>query len=112
MLARLRGWARRAKRDVVALYLATRDPRVPWHAKAVAACVAAYALSPVDLIPDFVPVLGYLDEVIILPLGIMLAVRLVPAELMAEFRREADRMSRSEERRVGKECRSRWSPYH
>ena len=93
MLARLRDWAYRVKRDVVALYLATRDPRVPWHAKAVAACVAAYALSPIDLIPDFIPVLGYLDDLIILPLGIMLAVRLVPAELMAEFRREADRVS-------------------
>jgi uncharacterized membrane protein YkvA (DUF1232 family) len=64
MLARLRDWAYRVKRDVVALYLATRDPRVPWHAKAVAACVAAYALSPIDLIPDFIPVLGYLDEVV------------------------------------------------
>ena len=62
MLARLRDWAYRVKRDVVALYLATRDPRVPWYAKAVAACVAAYALSPIDLIPDFIPVLGYLDE--------------------------------------------------
>jgi uncharacterized membrane protein YkvA (DUF1232 family) len=92
-LARLRNWAHRAKRDVIALYLATRDPRIPWYAKAVTACVAAYALSPIDLIPDFIPVLGYLDEVIILPLGIMLAVRLVPAELMAEFRREADRVS-------------------
>jgi len=74
MLARLRGWARRAKRDVVALYLATRDPHVPWYAKAVATCVVAYALSPIDLIPDFIPVLGYLDEVFILPIGIVLAV--------------------------------------
>ena len=101
MLARLRGWAHRAKRDVIALYLATRDPRVPWHAKAVAACVAAYALSPIDLIPDFIPVLGYLDEVVILPLGIMLAVRLVPAELMAEFRREADKVSACPASRAG-----------
>ena len=62
---------------MIALYLATRDPRVPWYAKAVAACIAAYALSPIDLIPDFIPVLGYLDEVIILPLGIMLAVTVV-----------------------------------
>jgi uncharacterized membrane protein YkvA (DUF1232 family) len=100
-LARLRDWAHRAKRDVIALYLATRDPRIPWYAKAVTACVAAYALSPIDLIPDFIPVLGYLDEVIILPLGIMLAVRLVPAELMAEFRREADRMSARPASRAG-----------
>src|SRR5262245_59927485 len=77
------------KRDVHALYLASRDPRVPWPAKVVAVSVAAYALSPIDLIPDFVPVLGYLDEVIILPLGIILAVRLIPVPLMAEHRAAA-----------------------
>jgi uncharacterized membrane protein YkvA (DUF1232 family) len=76
---------------VVALWIAGRDPRVPWHAKAVAAAVAAYALSPIDLIPDFIPVLGYLDDVIIVPLGIMLAIRLIPPALMAEFRAEAAR---------------------
>ncbi|MAT64854.1 MAG: hypothetical protein CMN57_04350 [Gammaproteobacteria bacterium] len=91
MFDRLRRWARAIKRDVVALYLAARDPRVPWYAKAVAACVAAYALSPIDLIPDFIPVLGYLDDLIILPLGILLAVRLVPPDVMAELRAEADR---------------------
>jgi uncharacterized membrane protein YkvA (DUF1232 family) len=101
MLARLRDWAQRVKREVVALYLATRDPRVPWYAKAVAACVAAYALSPIDLIPDFIPVLGYLDEVIILPLGLMLAARLVPPDLMAEFRREADPLSERPASRAG-----------
>lgn len=86
----LRQWARRMKRDVVALWLAARDPRVPWHAKAVAAMVAAYALSPIDLIPDVIPVLGYLDDVILVPLGILLAVRLIPAPLMAELRAAAD----------------------
>src|SRR5918997_218985 len=101
MLARLLDWARRAKRDVVELYLATRDQRMPWYAKAVATCVAAYALSPIDLIPDFIPVLGYLDEVVILPLGIVLAVRLVPPDLMAEFRREADRLSGRRTSRAG-----------
>ena len=90
MIARLRRWARVIKRDVLALYLATRDPRVPWYAKAMAACVAAYALSPIDLIPDFIPVLGYLDDLILLPLGILLAVRLVPPAIMAELRAEAD----------------------
>ena len=79
------------KRDVIALYLATRDPRVRWYARAVAACVAAYALSPIDLIPDFIPVLGYLDELIVLPLGIFLAAKLVPREIMAELRAEAER---------------------
>lgn len=83
------------KRDVVALYLAARDLRVPWLAKTVAAFVAAYALSPIDLIPDFIPVIGYLDDVILVPLGILLAVRLVPDALMVEFRIEADlRMSK------------------
>lgn len=90
-LYRLRDWARAIKRDVVALYLAARDPRVPRVAKVVAACVAAYALSPIDLIPDFIPVLGYLDDVILVPLGILLAVRLVPADVMAELRAEANR---------------------
>ncbi len=85
-LGRLRDWAREIKRDVHALYLAARDPRVPWYAKAVALAVAAYALSPIDLIPDFIPVLGYLDDVIIVPLGIVLAVRLIPADILAEHR--------------------------
>lgn len=87
---RIKRWARGIKRDVVALWIAARDPRVPWYAKAVCAAIAAYALSPIDLIPDFIPVLGYLDEVILLPLAILLAVRLVPPPLMAEFRAEAD----------------------
>ena len=89
-IARLRQWARTLKRDVIALYLATRDPRVPWYAKAVAACVAAYALSPIDLIPDFIPVLGYLDDLVVLPLGILLAVKLVPREIMADLRAKAE----------------------
>jgi len=82
----LRGWARGIKRDVHAVYLAARDPRTPWYAKALAFIVAAYAISPIDLIPDFIPVLGYLDDVIIVPLGIMAVVRLVPPEIMAEHR--------------------------
>lgn len=86
LVGRLRQWARGIKRDVIALWLAARDVRVPWHAKAVAAVVAAYALSPIDLIPDFIPVLGYLDDVILVPLGILLAVRLVPPDLMAVHR--------------------------
>src|ERR671910_2370335 len=85
----LRRWARSIRRDVVALYFAGRDPRVPWYAKAVAVAVAAYALSPIDLIPDFIPVLGQLDELVILPLGIILAVRLIPPEIMAEHRAAA-----------------------
>jgi len=86
---RLRGWARQIKRDVHALYLAAGDPRVPWYAKVAAIAVAAYALSPIDLIPDFIPVLGYLDDLVIVPLGILLAVKVVPADLMEEFRTAA-----------------------
>lgn len=86
MIERAKQWARVVKRDVHALYLAGRDPRVPWYAKALALCVAGYALSPIDLIPDFIPVIGYLDEVILLPLGILLVVKLIPQEIMAEHR--------------------------
>ncbi len=90
MLKRITQWAGGVKRDAVALWIAARDPRTPLIAKAVAAAVAAYALSPIDLIPDFIPVLGYLDDLLIVPAGIALAVRLIPAELMSEFRRQAD----------------------
>ena len=86
MLARLKLWARTIKQDVHAIWLASRDPRVPWQAKALAICVAAYALSPIDLIPDFIPVLGYLDDLIIVPLGVLLVVRMIPPEIMAEHR--------------------------
>ena len=89
MLARLRQWARSVKRDVIALYLASRDPRVPWYAKGLAIVVAGYALSPIDLIPDFIPVLGYLDDVVIVPLGILLVVSLIPAAIMGELREAA-----------------------
>ena len=88
-LERLGSWARTLKRDVVALWIAARDPRTPLAAKLVAGAVAAYALSPIDLIPDFIPVLGYLDDLLLLPAGIWLAVRLVPGELLAEFRAAA-----------------------
>ena len=89
MVAALKAWAARLKRDVVALWIAARDPRTPWHAKAMAGFVAAYALSPIDLIPDVIPVLGYLDDLLIVPAGIWLALRWVPAALMAEFRARA-----------------------
>jgi uncharacterized membrane protein YkvA (DUF1232 family) len=89
MMDRLKNWARAIRRDVHALYLASRDPRVPWYAKALAVAVAGYALSPIDLIPDFIPVLGYLDDLIIVPLGILLVVRLIPPRIMAEHRAAA-----------------------
>jgi uncharacterized membrane protein YkvA (DUF1232 family) len=85
----VRQWARTLRRDVLALYLAAHDPRVPWYAKAVAACVAVYALSPIDLIPDFIPILGYLDDLVLVPLGIWLAIRLIPPSLLEEHRHAA-----------------------
>lgn len=89
-----RSWARALKRDLTALYLAGRDGRTPWFAKLLAVIVVAYALSPIDLIPDFIPVIGYLDDLLLVPLGILLTIRLIPADLMAEFRRRAEAMSR------------------
>ncbi|HPQ70184.1 MAG TPA: YkvA family protein [bacterium] len=90
----LRARARRLKQELVALHLAYRDPRTPWYAKALPALVIAYALSPIDLIPDFIPVLGYLDDVILLPLGIALALRLIPREVMDDCRRRANEQHR------------------
>lgn len=86
MREKLKNWARTIKRDVVALYFAVRDPRAPWFAKALGLVVVGYAISPIDLIPDFIPVLGYLDDVILVPLGILLVVRMMPADVMAEHR--------------------------
>jgi uncharacterized membrane protein YkvA (DUF1232 family) len=90
MLERAKGWARAIKRDVHAVWLAARHPRTPWHAKALALAVAAYALSPIDLIPDFIPVLGYLDDLLIVPLGILAVTKLVPADVLAECRAAAE----------------------
>ena len=84
--------ARRLKRETYALFLAYRDPRVPWYAKVFAACVVAYAFSPLDLIPDFIPILGYLDDLILVPLGIALALRMIPPAVLADSRSRADQM--------------------
>jgi uncharacterized membrane protein YkvA (DUF1232 family) len=89
MTGKLKVWARTIKRDAHAIYLAARDPRVPWYAKALAFCVAGYALSPIDLIPDFVPILGYLDDVVIVPLGILAVGKLIPSHILAEHRAAA-----------------------
>ena len=75
--------------EVYALYLACRDPRVPWYAKAFAACVVAYAFSPIDLIPDPIPVLGQLDDLVLVPLGVLLARRMIPKPILAECRERA-----------------------
>jgi len=89
MLASLKGRARRLETETYALYLAYMDPTVPWFAKAFAALVVAYAVSPIDLIPDFIPVLGYLDDLFIVPAGIAVALRLIPPEAMARARLRA-----------------------
>jgi uncharacterized membrane protein YkvA (DUF1232 family) len=78
------------KIETYALYLAYRDPRVPWYAKVFAACVVAYAFSPIDLIPDFVPVLGYVDDLILVPLGILLALKMMPQDVLNECRHDAE----------------------
>jgi uncharacterized membrane protein YkvA (DUF1232 family) len=85
----LQRWAQTLKRDAITLYLAARDPRVPWYAKALAGIVAAYALSPLDLIPDFIPIVGYLDELILLPLAIAGVLRLIDPAVLAERRARA-----------------------
>lgn len=91
MFDRLRAWAKKIKRDGVTLWFASRHPAVPWLAKALAVFVVANALSPIDLIPDFVPVLGYLDDLILLPALIWAAIRLIPAPVLGECRDQADR---------------------
>ncbi len=85
-------WKQRAqefKTQVYALYLAYRDPRVPWYAKIFTALVVAYAFSPIDLIPDFIPILGYVDDLVLVPLGIVLAIRMIPIDVLAEAQAKA-----------------------
>jgi len=89
LLAELKQRARHLKAETFALYLAARDPRTPWYAKLLVAGIVAYAFSPIDLIPDFVPVLGYLDDLVLIPMGIALAIKLVPHQVLAECRARA-----------------------
>lgn len=101
MFSRIKAWAGRVKQDGHAIYLASRDRRVPWYVKVLAVAIAAYALSPVDLIPDFIPVIGYLDDLIILPLGIALVVSLIPDVIMAEYRAKAAEAAQCPTSRAG-----------
>lgn len=98
-----KGWARKLKTETYALYYAYRDPRVPWYTKLLAAFIVAHTLSPIDLIPDFIPVLGYLDDLIITPLGLTIVLKMIPEEVMIEARQKAelsmDKMDRAS--RVG-----------
>ena len=88
----LRDRARALKHETLALYVACRDPRTPWYAKALGIVIMGYALSPIDLIPDFIPVLGYLDDIILLPLGIAAVLRMIPKQVMEESRARAKEM--------------------
>ncbi|MBA4369162.1 MAG: hypothetical protein C0403_16160 [Desulfobacterium sp.] len=95
-LAELKQRARHLKAETFALYLAARDPRTPWYARLLVAGIVAYALSPIDLIPDFVPILGYLDDLILIPIGIALAIKLVPHQVLVECRARAQEIIRNE----------------
>jgi uncharacterized membrane protein YkvA (DUF1232 family) len=90
-MKRLHEWARRLKGELAALWFCSRHPRTPFIAKALIAALVAYAFSPIDLIPDFIPVLGYLDDLILLPIGIWLVLKLVPQDVLAECRQQAAR---------------------
>jgi uncharacterized membrane protein YkvA (DUF1232 family) len=95
IIAKLKQRVRHLKTETFALYLAARDPRTPWYAKLLVAGIVAYAFSPIDLIPDFVPVLGYLDDLVLIPIGIALAIKLVPHQVMAECRVRAQETIRN-----------------
>jgi uncharacterized membrane protein YkvA (DUF1232 family) len=97
-----RRWAGRLKAETYALYLAYGDPRVPLHAKLFAALVVGYAFSPIDLIPDPIPILGYLDDLVLVPLGVALAVRMIPEEVLSESRQRAREMMERGERPVSR----------
>jgi uncharacterized membrane protein YkvA (DUF1232 family) len=92
MLNKIKAWARKLKKYVFVLYFAYKDSRVPWYAKVFTACVVAYAFSPIDLIPDFIPVLGYLDDIIIVPLGIKLALKMIPNAVIKDCEEKAEEL--------------------
>ncbi|XXM74472.1 YkvA family protein [Lysinibacillus sphaericus] len=88
----MKAWAKKLKQQILVLYLAYKDDRVPSYAKLFTACVVGYALSPIDLIPDFIPVIGYIDDAILVPLGIMIALKMIPREVIAECELMAEEM--------------------
>jgi uncharacterized membrane protein YkvA (DUF1232 family) len=95
VLEQLKSWAKKLKKQIFILYLAYKDKRVTWYAKLFTACVVAYAFSPIDLIPDFIPILGYLDDIILVPLGIMLALKMLPKSVITECTIKAEQMMKS-----------------
>jgi uncharacterized membrane protein YkvA (DUF1232 family) len=91
-MKRIKAWANNLKRQLFILYFAYKDERVPWYAKLFTACIVGYAFSPIDLIPDFIPILGYLDDIIIIPLGIMLALKMIPKAVLVECEVKAEEL--------------------
>ncbi len=94
-MEKIKAWAKNLKRQLFILYFAYRDERVPWYVKLFTACIVAYAFSPIDLIPDFIPILGYLDDVIILPLGIMFALKMIPKDVISDCEVKANEMMKN-----------------
>ncbi|MGF6953739.1 uncharacterized membrane protein YkvA (DUF1232 family) [Neobacillus sp. B4I6] len=95
MIKNIKTWARKLKKQIITLYFASKDNRVSLHVKVFTACVVAYAFSPIDLIPDFIPILGYLDDVIIVPLGIMLALKMIPRNVIIDCEAQAEELMRN-----------------
>lgn len=95
MFDKIKTWARSLKRQIFILYFACKDERVPWHAKLFTACVVAYAFSPIDIIPDFIPILGYLDDVILVPIGIMIALKMIPKSVLTDCEDKAEEMMKN-----------------
>ncbi|KYG32154.1 YkvA family protein [Alkalihalobacillus trypoxylicola] len=94
-MGKIKAWAKNLKQQIFVLYLANKDERVPWYAKLFTACVVAYAFSPIDLIPDFIPIIGYLDDIIIVPIGIMFAIKMIPNEVILECEVKAEEMMKN-----------------
>lgn len=99
LLDKLKAKARDLKKELKALYLVYKRPDTPWYAKVVIVIVVGYALSPIDLIPDFIPVLGYIDDLILIPLGILIVIRLIPDEIMDECRLYTEKISKEDIKR-------------
>src|SRR3954454_575274 len=94
-MRKIKAWAKNLKRQIFILYFAYKDDRVPWYAKLFTACVVAYAFSPIDLIPDFIPILGYLDDLIIVPLGIIFALKMIPNSVISDCEVKAEEMMKN-----------------
>jgi uncharacterized membrane protein YkvA (DUF1232 family) len=95
LIVKLKNSVKRLKQNIYVLYLANKDPRIPWYVKLFVICIVAYAFSPIDLIPDFIPILGYLDDLVIVPLGITLALKMIPFSIIEEYRSKAEEMRKN-----------------